>query len=213
MPNKPVATDTIHEQQTIGEIPNHLLDYPIKNAAASRPLIGEIAEDFAMSLYTCNVRRLRVNSGRICPDIKLGDDAYAEVKAIGQGGASHLFKTRIEKYHTFMNSKVSPRIEYVYIFHDAKWEQDDTRDSMRHKVIESIYRVLFIDAKKLHQVVLFLPEKKFNIKGRPELDKGYRLTKNIMNVMWALSERSYTQKKYIYTAYRSMNNLPIGLIQ
>lgn len=209
MPSKPLATDHHQDQLTIDGIN---LNYPVKSSAAARPMLGEICEEIALAILP-HSKRLRVHSGRLCPDIHInkidgGVEMYGEVKSVGQTGASHLFKSRIEKYVEKAKEDSTFGLVYIFVFHNAKWEEGDTRDSLRRKVIQTMSRILFVNGEKMHHLTGYLPKRKFNIKGRPELSSVYRLTKNVLNVLWVLSGKAVCR----FDIYNAHCAIPLGQV-
>jgi len=200
--SKPTSEARIQDQQTI---PGIDLDKPVPSSAVARTVIGEVIEVFCADLV--NGYRLQINSNCICPDIKSKydvhssrvDPIYYECKSVGQSKSSHLFKSRVDKYHEWMYKPDTENkyeilineLHYIYVFHDGKWEEGDTEKSLGEKVIHSIYRVLVIHANKLHTALNFLPVAKFNITGRPELNEGWRLSRIVLDMLWVCSEKNH----------------------
>ncbi len=115
--------------------------------AQTRHATGQFAEELALKLMG---GRAMVTDGQadICPDIKLSDKAYLEVKSVRACGQGIVYEHILDRAQRFVRrNRVSLR--YVFVIYDTKASESPDLFELRAKMAANVKAVIIVPFKQI----------------------------------------------------------------
>jgi hypothetical protein len=163
----------IADDRAVGE--QHVLfpkldDVPFMSANMASPYLGDWAEEFVAMVYGGG--RLATQAGRLCPDVRLGHDVFAEVKAISNRRCFTMYKGRYDEYRKLV--KQGTKLYFVLLLHSASASELRSRDHLRDTMPHCLDHLIVLPAQTVFREVRAEVEKHGGWMHAPRREAAYQ---------------------------------------
>lgn len=121
------------------------LDQKIVKRGQVSPMLGDWAEEFVSQFL--NAPRLTTDSRGHCPDIKIHDTHFCEVKAVSSRGSFEMFEINYDAYRKMVNKGIT--IWFVIVRHSVNSAQVTSVDHFRRNMSVNIKDIIITPAKRV----------------------------------------------------------------
>lgn len=149
-------------------------DRPLTSTGQARGVVGEFYEEASRVLT--HGMPMKLQTGHLCPDLKIRDDHFLEVKGCGMGKQVVLYEHKVNQYRAFVDA--GNKVTYLWWFHGCSTSTYTVVRDLRHALALGTTHVVALDFEDVWDLLEGEDPTPININssnGRQDLT-GWRFT-------------------------------------